>query len=32
MADVIVRVTPSSGRVALTDLIAAPLGLDVWEV
>jgi hypothetical protein len=32
MASLIARVTSSSPRVPLTRLLAAPLGLDVWEV
>jgi carboxypeptidase T len=32
MEKLIARVTPGGGRAPLTRLLAAPLGLDVWEV
>src|SRR5690242_7076266 len=32
MANVIVRVTPTSGRSPLSRLVTLPLGLDLWEL
>ena len=32
MEKLIARVTPGGGRAPLARLLAAPLGLDVWEV